>query len=39
MNALASGTWWGDVGVPLRRGDARVAQDLLDDADVDALLD
>jgi hypothetical protein len=29
----------GDVGVPFRRGDACVAQDLLDDADVDALLD
>jgi hypothetical protein len=31
--------WRGDVRVPLRGGDARVAQDLLDDADVYALLD
>jgi hypothetical protein len=31
--------WGGDVRVPLRRAGAWVAQGLLDDADVDALLD
>jgi hypothetical protein len=39
MRAPASRAWGTDVRVPLRRGDSRVAQDLLDDADVDALLD